>query len=114
MINFLNVAGECIVEDGLSSREAYSGMAMDSSGRTCVIATGPGGCATVNVNGQRCDLGPNSWMNICPQPSRVHDFRPGAHALRTFVGRLWSHLEQNPNDEGDWNSSTNAAVGIRG
>ena len=111
MITFSDVSGPCLVDDGVSQREASAGMRMDVTGRPCIIATGDTGRAVIDINGKRIDMGHRSWIKVDALGTKgAHRHYPPSD-LRILVGRLWARIDKDRGFDEDFN---NAGGGVRG
>jgi hypothetical protein len=109
-VKFSSVLGECLLMDGYSCQEPYSGMSWSGSG-PCVLATGPSGKAIVWIGSERVDVGPNSWLKIQNSPGSVRRFiSSGGRDFRLLVGRLWSQVH----DDRGWDQDGGGVAGVRG
>jgi hypothetical protein len=109
-VTFLNVAGEVFFATGMSCEDVRPGSTWEGLGE-CVVSTGEGGCATLEVEGERVDIGPRSWMRLRRRPW-VHRFIPNFSA-KTATGHLWAIVDRDLGYEQDYDAPA-AAVGVRG
>jgi hypothetical protein len=97
MIKFILVQGDVRVDDKRKGHEQnhlvpVSGMTMPLVGTDCIIATGPGGRATLLINSEPVELKHDSFLRIQPDGRsflQKHTERLGKQG-RLFFGRLWA------------------------
>lgn len=111
MIAFKQVTGVVAVDDGWSSAQAFTGMQIGPSARTCVVVTMPGSKASIDVNGSNIELGAGSWLNVTSGiPRQARKATIGHSDWRTIVGRLWAKVNGDPH----WDEDYDGGGGIRG
>ena len=94
MIQFLNVSGQCMIDDGLQCRDAYPGMSMPIPQKTCIIYTGPASHAVVDIRGARVTIPPESIMKAWPPRPPVSLSTKIARNIKYYSGVIWSWVDQ--------------------
>ena len=117
MISFDDVSGPCIIEDGIQSRQAQTGMTISNYGDKCVVATGEGGRARLRIHGSSpVNLPPNSYLVVRPQGARPYRHKTNSSDLKIWVGRIWATAFEvfggRPSE--DIVDGSNAVAGVRG
>ena len=110
MIQFLNVSGQCMIDDGLQCRDAYPGMSMPIPQKTCIIYTGPLSHAVIDIRGARMTLPADSIMTAWPPRPPVPLLKKISRNLKHYTGVIWSWVDQGQHEK----YTGNAAVGVRG
>ncbi len=113
-IEFLETSGDCQFTDGRSSSVPYAGLTYDGMG-PAMIATGKTGTATINLDGRRYQLAPNSvvkaengsglWRYVSRAGEAVSD------GFWLEIGKLWSKIHSGK----DWDQNLGSGGGgVRG
>jgi hypothetical protein len=116
MLKFVDVNGPCVIEDGVQSRMAEVGMTINNYGDKCVVTTGKGGRAKLEINGSLIDIPPDSYIVVRPQGSRPYKARSESGDLKVWAGRVWSTVFEvfGGRPSGDIVEGGNAVAGVRG
>lgn len=115
VIVFNDVSGPCLLEDGIQSRRAYSGMVISHYSEKCIVATGVNGRAKLTVNGHLIELPPESYLAVRPMGSRVFRHKSNTNSFMIWCGRIWATVMDvvGRPDEKEVNPG-NAVAGVRG
>ena len=89
---------------------ASSAMTMPIPPGTCVIATGIGSHAVVDVKGNRVTIAPSCYLKVSPAPLVPRKLQQLPRDLKNAILRVYSKLDQNRSWDGDYN----AVIGVRG
>lgn len=117
MIRFINVHGNVRVDDkkGQQTLAPTHGMTMPFESADCIIATGPGGRATLSIKGKQVVLTEKSFLRIQPDGRSFvqKHWENFTGDWRIFFGRLWA-IAMNQFGTHRWEITWSGGGGIRG